>query len=411
MDNMEFAIPAENAPFRATKTEHWMLLLSYFAAYLYMEMFSRYDWILPIFALIFIVAVEVRFCHRKAPWESRFWLLLMAFSSLAPFVCKNTVWEEEMAILFTHVFAIYYVLTRGNLLLDGRTGHFLPLDAIWGGIVLPFSNFFLRIKVIGSLIRTSKKGNKMTIVWSLLAVVVALLLFYLAGLQLTKADSGFGTLFTNFFSDFWDSEVWFKLLFSLPVGAYLYGLVLGGGRQVPQTRQEKGNALGEQLTLLRRVPDGVWTGLMLAFVVLYGVFFYVQGSYLFGAFTRTLPESFSVAEYAREGFFQLCLVMGITFTLLWFALRTAKNQKNLPLGIVSTILLAENIGLAVTAASKLWLYIDCFGFTPLRLQSAWLISVLTVGCICAGVTLWTRKRTGRLWAMLSAALLCALYFF
>ena len=66
--------------------------------------------------------------------------------------------------------------------------------------------------------------------------------------------------------------------------------------------------------------------------------------------------------------------------------------------------------LAVTAGSKLWLYIDCFGFTPLRLQSAWLICSLAFGCIAAIWSIVRKKETFRAWAIFSAATLTALHF-
>ena len=73
------------------------------------------------------------------------------------------------------------------------------------------------------------------------------------------------------------------------------------------------------------------------------------------------------------------------------------------------VLLAESLLLAVVALSKLWLYIDCFGFTPLRLQSSWLVCVLILGCLAAGYSLTTGKKSLKLWlliAMGSLSLLC-----
>ena len=65
---------------------------------------------------------------------------------------------------------------------------------------------------------------------------------------------------------------------------------------------------------------------------------------------------------------------------------------------------------AVIAASKLWLYIDCFGFTPLRLQSAWLICSLAFGCLCAIWSIVRKRQTFRAWVIFSAVTLTALHF-
>ena len=68
------------------------------------------------------------------------------------------------------------------------------------------------------------------------------------------------------------------------------------------------------LPRLRTVPERLWTVVMAVFAAVYILFFAVQSSYLFGAFSRTLPEDFTVAQYAREGFFELCRVMAINFS-------------------------------------------------------------------------------------------------
>lgn len=63
----------------------------------------------------------------------------------------------------------------------------------------------------------------------------------------------------------------------------------------------------------------------------------------------------------------------------------------------------------MVAFSKLALYVDCFGFTPRRLQSLWLVCVLACGCVCALVALFTRKKVFRAWMIFGAvslSLLC-----
>ena len=70
--------------------------------------------------------------------------------------------------------------------------------------------------------------------------------------------------------------------------------------------------------------------------------------------------------------------MALNFVLLWLVTRMSKppvSERKVSLALCVT-LLAESILFAVIALSKLALYIDCFGFTPLRLQSTWLALVL-----------------------------------
>ena len=137
----------------------------------------------------------------------------------------------------------------------------------------------------------------------------------------------------------------------------------------------------------------------------------MHSRYLFGAFTRTLPEGFIVSQYAREGFFELCRVMAVNFVLLWLLTRLSAVPVRQHRGarLVCVLLLAESLLFALIAASKLWLYIDCFGLTPLRLQSCWGVCVLTAGCLGALYWLRTGRPSIRAWLAFSAgsaALLC-----
>ena len=96
--------------------------------------------------------------------------------------------------------------------------------------------------------------------------------------------------------------------------------------------------------------------------------------------------------------------MGISFVLLWLVARVSRRpiREHRPTLILCLILLAESLLFAVVAFSKLALYIDCFGFTPLRLQSTWLVCVLFAGCLAALWTLLTGKKSFRAWLMFSA---------
>ena len=411
-----YAVPREGFSFTVRPRELLLALLSYPVAYLYIEAFDIGDLtgklLFTCFSFLFCLGVEYRHRGVRAGWERWVWLGCLALCVLCPLFGPNRVWEEK-SLLFAHGFAIYYVLCRADVLLEGRTGHLLPLDALWGGIVFPFASFFLRLRVLWASLHRRRRGSVATVLWSVLAIAVAACIFVLAGSLLSAADKGFARLIRTLFDwkGFEPGPIFFKLMLSLPVGAYLYGLIAGTGRTEPEDMRRVGGRIREAMEKLRTVPVTVWIVLLGVFALLYGVFFVIQGRYLFGAFTRTLPEDFTVAEYARQGFFELCRVMVLNFALLWVSLRSAGESAKTHRGlrIAATVILAESLLLAVTAGSKLWLYIDCFGFTPLRLQSAWLIGVLSAGVLAALWSLWTNRRSVRAWAIFSGLTLALLH--
>ena len=403
---------AKPVPFSAAKRELALAAFLYVPAYLYL-CGARYAF--PAFCALFLLAAEWFYRDTPRSRESWFWLSCVAVTAYAVSFGKNRVWGDA-AFLAAHAFAVYYVLCRADRLLEGRTGHLLPLDAFFGLLVFPFKHFFLRIRTVGYGVSHGKSGGKKqpaAAVFAALGFILAAGLLALAVQELSRADSAFSDAAARVFSALRfevNSLVLWNALLSLPVGAYLFGLIAGTGRESPQSIRARGEKVNAAMACLRRVPMAVWTAALGVFALLYAAFFVLQAGYLFGAFTRTVPEGYTVAEYARQGFFSLCRVMAVNFALLWLVTRWGAKPVRESRGVLAlcVLLLLQSLAFAAIAASKLYLYIDVYGFTPLRFQSAWLIGVLSCGAVCAAVSLLTGKKTFRVWVLLSAAALALL---
>ena len=403
----------EKPRFSASWVEIAAALACYVLGWIWFDL-EQPGWLL-VFVAAFIGLTELLHRETPRPRESWVWLGCMLVLTASVVFGRYNAWEEAFfPLFFLHIFAVWWVLSRSGRLSEGESGHLLPLDALNGFIIFPFKHFFLRVRSLWygltHLGRGEKRVKTETLVWSAAAVLVAALLFAKAVQLLMRADEGFGTLlkdFANWFSFDFDG---IRLLFSLPVGAYVFGLLAGAAREDAGVLHERGSRLKAWLATLRRVPAPVFAVLMAAFALLYLAFFILQARYLFGAFTRTLPEGFVVAEYARQGFFELCRVMAVNFVLLWLTARlpSLSLREQTTLRVLAAVLLGESLLFAVIAASKIGLYIDCFGFTPLRLQSMWLVCVLAAGCVCALTTLFTGKKSFRAWMFFGAATLSLL---
>lgn len=406
--------------FSAARKELIAALLSYLAAYIYVAapFGGELELWLLVFTAFYFALVEYLCASRRRVWESWAWLgcMLSAVCSYVFSPCE--VWGKSATFIFANIFAVWWTMSRAGVLLDGESGHFLPFDALNGFVLLPFGNFFLRVRTWWHFAsrprREGKKLNTSALVGSIIAVLLALLLLLSALEHLSGADAGFGTLVGNITGFFTNNvnlvNFFFKLLVSLPVGAYIFGLISGSMRLSLQRITERRGFLESLLGQLRIVPARVWSMCLAVFIAVYAVFFVMQGGYIFGAFSRTLPEGMTVAQYARQGFFELCRVMALNFVLLWLVTRMSAQpvrERRLSLALCLA-LLAESILFAVVALSKLALYIDCFGFTSLRLESTWLASVLLAGCVAAAYSLITGRRSCRAWMIFGAVTLSAL---
>ena len=420
------------APFEASGRE----MIAAFVLYAALYAFVRLDF-MPLtkeqislvavgFGAVWVALVELVNWGRPRLWESWVWLACYGAALAGLVFWRFEVWSDGQQCLFLAIFGGWWALSRSGALLEGQSGRLLPLDALNGFLVFPFSHFFLRARTAGYVLARlwrdklrplmSRGGRGVSVAalsWTAGAVLLSGALFAAAGWLLSAADEGFAGVMrgvTGLLHIRVSGESVSALIYSLPVGAYLFGLLAGSGREGGQRLRAQAARVDALWARLRQVPPAVWTALIGAFSLMYAAFFAVQGSYLFGAFTRTLPEGFIVSAYARRGFFELCAVMAVNFAVLWLVVRLSVRpvRESRALLAACLLLLGESVLLAVVALSKLALYIDCFGFTPLRLQSTWLACALLFGCGCAAVSLVSGRKTFRAFMIFGGVTLAAL---
>ena len=413
--DMEQAI--ERPRFSASKKEILAAVLMYVLAYIYILSLNQKPVMgnYLIFTLGFVAFAEWILWKRARTWESWLWLGCMGLLAVRLLLRPGQfVFDDSDVRLLLHAYAVYWVLCRAGLLHGGKSSILLPLDGLLGFVILPFGSFFLRIRTlifgVRSLRKDRKKADALTVAATVFAILLALGLLFLAAQLLSGADDRFAQLLSGLRWEWTPGETFWDFVCSLPVGAYLFGLIAGAARTEPEKMQKRGESIRRELPAIRKVPQGVYYVILGAFILLYLAFFAVQGQYLFGAFTRTLPEGFIVSEYARQGFFELCKVMAVNFVLLWLITRTNARpvREDRVLTGLCLVLLAQSVLFAVIALSKLGLYISCFGFTPKRLQSSWLAAMLLLGCIFAGEGLLRRKDRFQIWICVSGATLALL---
>lgn len=416
----------EHTPFQSSWKELIAALVSYYLGWIYTDAITGifdYQYLyLIVFTGIFSLGTAILYRENLRKKEHWIWLGCLWLCILCQVLGRNQVWGYNYLLLFIHGYAIYWVLSISGRLIEGESGSYLLPDAINGLVVFPLKHLFcfLRLRVLLWGMRQIKPRNMKKIPgggYILAAAIFAALLFIGAGSLLISADANFGALLRALIPEIdlagFTRHLPRFLIISLPVGAYLYGLIVGTGREKRETLENEKKEIVSFLESVKKVPTGAWTVLMGAFVVFYLLFFGVQGSYLFGAFVRNLPEGVTIAEYARQGFFELCGILTLNFLLLWMVLYSSARpvKEKLSGKIMCSALLGESILFAVTALSKLILYIDCFGFTPLRLQSFWGVIVLMTGCICCLITLWSGKKTWKYWIYVTGISLALLHLY
>lgn len=123
--------------------------------------------------------------------------------------------------------------------------------------------------------------------------------------------------------------------------------------------------------------------------LVYLVYLVSQLAYFVGGFAGILPEGFTLAEYARRGFFEMAWLCVIDLTVIAVAVGLVrKKDGKTPL---STKLFCLGIGavtvfFVATASAKMLLYIDAYGLTRLRVLTE--VIMVFLGLSTVIVTIW-----------------------
>lgn len=103
--------------------------------------------------------------------------------------------------------------------------------------------------------------------------------------------------------------------------------------------------------------------------IVYTIFSVIQFTYLFGGSSFVLPSSYTYAEYARRGFFELVVVSIINFGILLFGIVFVKKENKKMLTAIRaflTLLVVFTFVLLSSAFYRMLVYEQAYGFTYLR---------------------------------------------
>ncbi len=206
---------------------------------------------------------------------------------------------------------------------------------------------------------------------SLIGVAIAIPLLFCITLLLAGADAIFENILINLADAL---SIWtvVRILLLMTVVFFFSYSVLAAlcKKEVIEKKEEK--------TRFDPITAIVITGML---CVLYIFFSVIQVLYLFIG-NMELPEGYTYASYAREGFFQLLVVCIINFVIILVCLYLFRENTILK-GILAMICGCTFI-MIFSSALRMLLYIDTYALTFLRLFVLWALAVIFF--LMAGVT-------------------------
>jgi hypothetical protein len=130
-----------------------------------------------------------------------------------------------------------------------------------------------------------------------------------------------------------------------------------------------------------------------AVCLVYLVYLFSQLAYFAGGLAGILPEEFTMAEYARRGFFEMAVICTINLFVISLSVGLTRKEDVSPL---STRILCLFIGiitlfLTVTSSAKMVMYIGSYGLTRLRVLTEVIILFMALATLFVCIWLFVRK--------------------
>ncbi len=287
------------------------------------------------------------------------------FSSTATVRLLSWVYAAIMLCLFAYSFS-----REGDIFGKGA------VSRIAGAIIAtPFQNFSAGPKSIGTVFSKGKSKVKV-ILYVLVGLVISLPATFVCVFMLSSADENFDRI-AGGIAKFMTTDIGTNivtLLFSLPLAFLLFGYLAN------TNEREEIKERNDSVTAV--VPIAMVCSAITPILVSYILFFICQLPYFLGAFTGVLPEGYSFSEYARSGFFELCVVCFINFFILILANIFSRNRedgkKPVTLRAFLSVLCISSLILIASAMSKMLLYIGELGLTEKRFYTSWFMLALAV---------------------------------
>ena len=238
-----------------------------------------------------------------------------------------------------------------------------------GELGRPFSDAFWYLKN-----KANKKNNKYLYV--LIGIVITLPLFAVVFLLLASADAVFRDMADRILSGL-DIGDWFLIAFRIVFMFLASYCVLTYLCKKTIKEEVEDSRKWEPLI-------GIPVAAILSLVYL--LFCGIQVVYLFAG-NMQLPEGYTYAEYAREGFFQLLAVSILNLIMVLIGLYFFKPSKILK-GIL-TIMSLCTLVMIISSAMRMIIYIQYYYLTFLRILVLWSLAVLFL--LFAGVIVYIIK--------------------
>lgn len=180
-----------------------------------------------------------------------------------------------------------------------------------------------------------------------------------------------------------------RFIVAVLFGFFLAALLFGQLFNLAKAERTKNERTGK-----RGIEPVVIMTFLFVLCLIYAIYVVSQLAYFFNAFRGLLPEDYTVAQYARRGFAEMCVLSVINLCAIVFSLMLCRRSEERPskgVRVPALLLCLFSLLLVAISMSKMVLYIQSFGMTRLRILTSGFMLVLAVLFIGVGLWLFIKK--------------------
>lgn len=165
-----------------------------------------------------------------------------------------------------------------------------------------------------------------------------------------------------------------RFIFAVPVAMLLFSVMISSVRDKEAVKKMKGRERKGAVNYI------VFVTAFVPVILLYIAFFASQFAYFTSAFQSILPDGFTYAEYARQGFFELCGVVAINILMVLLTMLLCKKKDNghysVGVKLVVCVLCLFSLALVAISVAKMIMYTSAYGLTHKRIYTLWLTAFM-----------------------------------
>lgn len=311
--------------------------------------------------------------------------------------------SDDGVLKFLALCALLVVPGLAFCLMTGKSRHAAKgFLSVFDGVGLLFAYGFGQMGASGRGIRSAaqdcgkagKTGGAVA-----LGLLIALPVVVVLVLLLVSADAAFEGLLALLPEFKWQKTVG-SFLFGIPLWFIFYTRTTALHHLPGAEAKEKSRKGLHALTV---------NTVLIAAAVVYVAYLLSQLAYFVGGFAGILPEGYTLAEYARRGFFEMGWLCAVNLALIagCIALVSARGKVPGLTRILCLFLGLVTLFLVATASAKMFLYIESYGLTRLRVLTE--VFMIWLGLTTVFVCVWLfRPKAGYMkQSVLLALALCA----